>query len=113
MLTLGRAFGRALGREEVAYRSPDVVEVVQGEAAGRATGRGELGEHPAGLGRKLPRQARGHLDVAGVAGIGGDGREGLPGIGRIAHRVVTVRGIEEIDVAPTRVVAGVDDLAHL
>src|SRR6266513_4857131 len=113
--TVGRlALGRlGFGGEEMPHRAPDVLEVVERVTAGGAAGRLQLREQLAGFGGQLPRQPRGHLHVAGETGVRGDGAERAARVGGVAHGVVAVGGIEQVDVAASGVVAGVDDLAYL
>src|SRR5213082_465330 len=109
-----RALGRlGFGGEEMPHRAPDVLEVVERVTAGGAAGRLQLREQLAGFGGQLPRQPRGHLHVAGETGVRGDGAERAARVGGVAHGVVAVGGVEQVDVAASGVVAGVDDLAHL
>src|SRR6266516_625817 len=94
-------------------RAPDVLEVIQRVAAGRTAGGLQLREELAGLGGRLPREPGGDLRIAGEAGVGGDRTQPAARVRGVAHRVVAVGGVEEIEVAASGVVAGVDDLAHL
>src|SRR5579863_163604 len=103
----------ALGGEEMAHSTPDVVEIVQSIAAGRATSRCELPEQAPGLRRELTRQARGYFDISSKARVSGDRGETRACIATVTHCVVTIGGIEEIDVATSRVVASSNDLPHL
>src|SRR5579862_5198931 len=97
----------------MSHRAPDIVEVIQGVASGGQPSRAELRVEASGLGGQLSGEAGGNLDITGETGIFRNRGERLARLARIAHRVIAVGGVEEIDVASTRVVTLVDDFAHL
>src|SRR6185437_14350312 len=105
--------GPALRGEEVPHRAPDIVEIVERVAARGAARRRQLGEQAPGLGGKLPRETGGDFRIAGEAGVLRYRGQTLAGVRGVAHGVVAVGGIEEIDVAAAGVVAVIDDLPYL
>src|SRR6185503_2713180 len=94
------------------HGTPDVIEVVERIATGGTPGSGHFRKQTTGLRRKLPREAGGDLHVSSETGVLRDGRQPFPRIRGIAHGVITVRGIEKIDVTAAGIVAVVDDLLH-
>src|SRR5215472_7001901 len=105
--------GLLLGREKVAHRAPDIVEVVDHVTAGGMGLRGDLRKKPTCLRRELPREPGGYFDVTAVAGLLSDVDERAVRLGVISHGVVPVGRVKQIDVVPPGVVSLIDDLADL
>src|SRR6185437_16814130 len=89
------------------------VEIVERVAARFTARRRQLGEEAPGLGGELPREPGRDLHVAGEAGVLRYRGQTLSGVGGVAHRVVAVGRIEQIDVAAAGIVTVVDDLPYL
>src|SRR6185437_13042003 len=98
-------------RKEMSDRTPYIVEVVQRVASRSQPARGELRIQPSRFSGELARQAGGNLHVAREAGVFRDRRERFARLGGVAHGVVAVGGVEEVNVASAGVVTLVDDLA--